>query len=139
LLYIHSSVYAIYLAFFIKKVWWQNLQQNTYQPRHPPSWQFYLALASLPSRETDSWTPALHTFHVHEHENSGRYERTGETKSNIVVAVRCIVPVAIRGTQVPRFIVPRATAQHARDLYWPIPLLNTVRQKIARRKPSVSA
>ena len=38
--------------------------------------------------------------------------RAGNTKPDIVVPVSGFVPVAIRGTKVPRFVVPRAAPQH---------------------------
>jgi len=42
-------------------------------------------------------------------------ERTQHTKSVVVVTPIAIVVVAIRRTQVVRFVVPRTAAQHTRD------------------------
>ena len=36
----------------------------------------------------------------------------GKTETEVVVAVVRVVPVAVRRTQVPRFVVPGAAAQH---------------------------
>ena len=40
-------------------------------------------------------------------------ERAGNSKTVVVVPVFGGIPVAIRRTQVPRFVVPRTTTQHA--------------------------
>jgi hypothetical protein len=42
--------------------------------------------------------------------------RTGEPKTDIVVAVGWCVPVAVGGAHVLRFVVPRAAAQHPAQL-----------------------
>ena len=41
--------------------------------------------------------------------------RAGDTEPVFVVSVPCPVPVAIRRTEVPRFVVPGAATQHARS------------------------
>ena len=40
-------------------------------------------------------------------------KRTGDPESAVVVSVPCLVPVAIGGAQVPRFVVPGTATQHA--------------------------
>lgn len=62
-----------------------------------------------------------------------------ETETQVVVPVVGVVPVPVRRTQVLRFVVPGATTDHALAISWPAPLVNTAWEKIARRRPSVSA
>ena len=65
--------------------------------------------------------------------------RLGETKTNVVVPVVRVVPVAVSRTGVPRFVVPGTAANHTLAAFWSAPLVNMVAPKITRRKPNVSA
>ena len=64
--------------------------------------------------------------------------RLGETKTNVVVPVVRVVPVAVRRTGVPRFVVPGTAADHTLAAFRPAPLVNRVAPKITRRKPDNS-
>lgn len=45
-----------------------------------------------------------------------------KTEADIVVPVVGVIPVAVRGTQVLRFVVPGTAADHAPVVSWPAPL-----------------
>ncbi len=47
---------------------------------------------------------------------SDTWERTGNTKTDVVVGFIGGVPVAVGRANVPRFVVPGAAAQHSTDL-----------------------
>jgi hypothetical protein len=80
---------------------------------------------------------------VHEQVGSGpatcRAGGLNETEAKVVVPVVGGVPVPVRGPKVLRFVVPGATTDHTLAVSWPIPLVNAAWEKIARRRPSVSA
>ncbi|CAI4031359.1 hypothetical protein DNFV4_01781 [Nitrospira tepida] len=62
-----------------------------------------------------------------------------ETEADGTVPAAGLDPVPVRGTEVLRFVVPGTATDHAQAVAWPAPLVNTAWEKIARRRPSVSA
>ena len=111
-------------------------------PRDPS--QGYSALPSLRGREMGSWTPAHRAHPVRKPTGSGqgpqgRAGGLGETKTQVVVPVVGVVPVPVRGTHVPRVVVPGTAPDHALGASRPVPLRKIVCEKIRARKPEVSA
>jgi hypothetical protein len=57
-----------------------------------------------------------HAAVICDHQHSGQritlFGGLGQTEPVVVVPVAGVVPVAVRGTKVPRFIVPGATPQN---------------------------
>ncbi len=68
-------------------------------------------------------------------------ERTGDTEAAVVVTVSGCVPVAVRGAEVPRVVVPGTAAQHTLtgERSGPRDGSNHPSRKIARRSRQVSA
>ena len=67
------------------------------------------------AQENRSWTPRRtldKSVNVSTLAIWGRTGNTQNTKTNIVVSIRCVVPVAGGGTQPRRFVVPRTAAKH---------------------------
>jgi hypothetical protein len=107
-----------------------------YQPRSPHPRPSLRRSRVAGGREAGSWTPANSTRPIREQAGSGpatcRAGGLGQTEADVVVPVVGIVPVPVRGTQVLRFVVPGAAPDHALAVSWPVPLLNTAWEKIAR-------
>lgn len=84
-----------------------------------------------------------HTRSIHKQTGSGSAARRAgglnKTEANVVVPVVGRVPVPVRHTKVVRFVVPGTAPDHTLAVSWPAPLVNTAWEKIARRRPSVSA
>jgi hypothetical protein len=63
-----------------------------------------------------------HARHILECNGSGQIAgRLGKTKTNVVVPVVRVVPVARRGTEVLRFVVPGTAADHTPAVLRPVP------------------
>ncbi len=81
-----------------------------------------------------------HTRPVLEQGGSGQLAGVlGKTKTEVVVPVVCVVPVAVGRAEGFGFVVPRTPANHPPGHVWPPPRVNTMREKMDLRKPSVSA
>ena len=53
----------------------------------------------------------------------------GKTKTNVVVALVRPVPVTVRRTDVPRFVVPGTAADHTLVVSWPTPWKKLYQQR----------
>ena len=109
-------------------------------PATNPPCQDYSAFPSIAKPGRGLMDTRRHTRPVLEQGGSGQLAGVlGKTKTDIVVPVVCVVPVAVGRAEVVRFVVPRPPANHPPGHVWPPPLVNTMREKMDLRKPSVSA
>lgn len=84
-----------------------------YQPRALQSLLFSSAFASLRGTGNRTMGTRWRARRVRERAGSGpRGGRPGESKTDVVVPVIGIVPVAVRRTEPPRFVVPGTAAKH---------------------------
>ena len=98
------------------------------------------ARASVPNRETGSWTPVCHTDRILENSHSGQRADWAKRKPILLLRFERVFLLRLAGTQVPRSIVPGTAPNHAlMASSRPAPLLKLTWLNITSRNPAVSA
>jgi hypothetical protein len=106
-------------------------------------WHGYWTRVLRESGARIAWTASIRTHPVRGRSSSGTPTLRstvglGETKPDVVVAIRRVVPVAVRHPKPRGIIVPRAAADHAPGALASVPRRKTTPSKIAAAREAAS-